>query len=166
MSNAGIFFALTALELAGLEGRVSIGEQRTWVNETYLERSAESSARMLDVDVAWDAIHRCLGDGTLDEDPTHYPLRRVVLGGAVVKADKGLIMRLNAPEVIRDLAPRLAKLDESGFRVCYFAIRADSYVMEPNEMDFQYTWDYFQQLKPFYERAVEQNNAVLFIAYQ
>jgi hypothetical protein len=166
MSNLGIFFALSALELAALNQRVALGEQRAWADATHAERRAEAPSRLLDVDVAWDAMHRCLGDGTLDEDAGRHPLRAAVLGGQPVPGDPGLRLRLNSPGVVRDLAPRLADIDEGEFRACYFAIPAGDYLMVPNEADFRYTWDHFRQVQSFYGQAAVHGDHVLFAAYQ
>lgn len=166
MSNAGIFFALGALELAAMEARVSAGDQRAWAEDAYTELQTNSPSRILDVDHSWDAIHRCLGDGSLKEEPAEYPLQAVVLGGTPLGDDKGLIMRLNVPPIVQKLAPEVVSIGEAAFRSCYFSIPADSYLIVPNEADFQYTWDYFQQVQLFYGRAAENGEAVLFIAYQ
>lgn len=166
MSNAGIFFALTALELASMQESVSQGTYREWVDAAYTQRSEHAPSRMLNVDAAWDAIHRCLGDGSLNEDPTDYPLRAVILGGKPVGHDEGLIMRLNEPTVVQHLSDQLRGLDERAFRSCYFSIDADSYLMTPNEGDFQYTWTYFQQVQSFYHEAAERGDDILFVAYQ
>jgi hypothetical protein len=157
---------LTTLELASLNDRVSLNEHRAWANETYSERRIDAPSRMLDVDAAWDAIHRCLGDGTLSEDTGKHPLRVIVLGGEPMKGDKGFIMRLNSPPVVQNMAPIIAKIDKKQFRECYFTISADDYLMAPNDGDFQYTWTYFQQVQLFYERAADAGDYVLFTAYQ
>lgn len=162
MSNTGIFFALGFLEMSAMEARVSAGEQREWVESAYLG----NNSKVLTVDVAWDAVHRCLGDGSLDEQPEKYPLQAVVLGGKHLGQDTGMLMRLNSPSTVHELAPEIMGIDETAFRSCYFRISADSYLMEPNETDFQYTWTYFQQIQSFYGRAAEMGEAVLFIAYQ
>lgn len=166
MSNIGVFFTLTLIELATLTSQSEPSTQRTWADSAFTDRSLHAPSRMLNIDVSWDSIHRCLGNGFLDEDPTQFPLRRVILGGQKLNADPNFILRLNAPDKVQEIALSLAQIDEDDFRKCYFAIPAESYLMTPNEPDFQYTWTYFQQVQIFYNRAAEQGEYVLFTADQ
>lgn len=149
-----------------MEARVADDNQRDWADEAYLEFLENSPSKILSVDVSWDAIHRCLGDGSLNEAATEYPLQAIVLGGQPLGNDKDFIMRLNAPPMVQKLAPELMAIDETAFRSCYFSIPAEDYLIVPNERDFQYTWAYFQQVQSFYGRAADRSEAVLFVAYQ
>ncbi len=166
LSNAGLFFTLTALELARLNGLDTPEARRTWVDETYSERQIAMPARMLDVDLAWDAIHRCLGDGSLEEDTGQYPLRLAVLGGKRIGTDPGLIIRLKTPDEVQMVANMAGGISHDIFRKCYFALPVQDFLIAPNEADFQYSWTHFQQMQRFYENAAQSGEYVVFTAYQ
>jgi hypothetical protein len=48
-------------------------------------------------DKAWDAIHRCLTDGTLDPGGGSYPLRLAVLNGRKLHTGENYIVSLVTP---------------------------------------------------------------------
>jgi hypothetical protein len=71
----GVYFAVTAdqerlLLAAGDEGDTdTVGELLEDIEENWDEADLS-----VDTDKAWDAMHRCLGDGTLNPDGGAYPL--------------------------------------------------------------------------------------------
>ncbi|MCO8271343.1 YfbM family protein [Actinoplanes sp. TRM 88003] len=46
-----------------------------------LEESWSDDKLKVDTDKAWDAVHRSLGDGTLEPESAGYPLSHAVPGG-------------------------------------------------------------------------------------
>ena len=162
MACRGVHFALTAEEeallvdelhdddelreiLAGIEQRWD----RQWLQET---------------DKAWDAIHRCLTDGSLSYGKT--PLHRCILGcdNLLYEGDDYIINYLPADEV-REVAEAIEGIDESWMRRRYFALPVD-HAVPLSEADFEYTWGWFVRLRAFFQRAVACGRAVVFTADQ
>jgi hypothetical protein len=78
----GVHFAITSdqerlLLAADDEGDShTAGELLEDIEESWRDRELK-----VDTDKAWDAIHRCLTDGTLDPDGGEHPLSLTVIGG-------------------------------------------------------------------------------------
>ncbi|MFD0850994.1 YfbM family protein [Actinomadura adrarensis] len=115
----------------------------------------------LDTDKAWDAIHRCLGDGTLSPDGPAYPLSHAVLGGRHMH-DEIYVVHVTATEV-QDVAEALQPITKTWIRTRYNAIDDPDYSPH-NEKDFEYTWANFTDMQAFYERAAKAQRAVIFTA--
>jgi hypothetical protein len=164
MSNIGVFLVLTAIEVSGLRGMSSPDDQFTWVNNQYGSQ-IDGQARFLDVGQAWDAMHRCLGDGTLGEDLQQYPLRIVVLGGEPIGDNPYFILRVKTPEQVRVAAKAMKDVVVADFRKCYFALPPEEYLIS-DEQDFEYTWDNFEQVRAFYQYTAERGDFILFSADQ
>lgn len=165
MSNIGIFFALTAIKAAEFQALPDQNRQQNYVYDTFYSAPA-SEIQSVNVDVAWDAIHRCLGDGSLNEDPAAYPMRLAVLGGVVLNTQPNFIMRLKSPEQVKSIAIGLSQITQDDFHTCYFAIPALDYGMQPNQSDFDYSWQYFKLMRSFYGQAATEGKYVLFTADQ
>jgi hypothetical protein len=117
-------------------------------------------------DKAWDAMHRVLSDGTLTPQGGEYPLNRTILGGQqLYEGDDHLICFIPAAEV-KDIAAALSGITEEWFGDRYFRIDADDYGFPVNDEDFQYTWNWFQQVRDFYQRAAAIGRSVIFSASQ
>ncbi|MFI6285532.1 YfbM family protein [Streptomyces sp. NPDC051018] len=122
----------------------------------------------VDTDKAWDALHRCLTDGTLTFGGGPYPLSYTVLGGRLLTGEEDdYIVVLATPEQTREAAAALAGIDEPWLRARFFALGAtggDDRRGAGDERDFQYIWENFVAVRAFYERAAEAGRAVLFTA--
>jgi len=129
----------------------------------YFEQHPE---RLAENDKAWDAMHRTLADGELSYDGGEYPLNHVILGGEPLYTESDFIMVLKTPPQVRDVAAALPAVTEEDFRARYFGIDAEGYGMELSEVDFGYTWDYFQAVREFWLRAAGEGRFVLFTASQ
>lgn len=161
MACRGVHFALTPDEAEKVasaqddEGLMSMIEEiedrwdREWLVET---------------DKAWDAIHRCLTDGTLAYGAT--PLHKCVLGEANRHEGDGYIVNLLKPDEVKDVAAAIKDIDEAAMRRSYFAIDPGEYDTDPSEDDFGYTWENFVDLRVFFEKAARHDRAVVFTVDQ
>jgi hypothetical protein len=156
----GVHFAVTAeqekrlLEADGDDDAVSeiIGD---------IEEDWEDDALKVDTDKAWDAIHRCLTDGTLDPDGGSYPLKLAVVGGRHLH-DEMYVVHVG-PEQVRDVAAALLELDEAWLRGRFGGFD-DDYAGAADDKDFGYTLDGLVCLQGFFERAAAAGRAVIFTA--
>jgi len=160
MACRGVHFALTEeqqvqlLAIVETEGDVigfiqeDIEEQwdREWLCET---------------DKAWDAIHRCLTDGTLSEDDS-TPLHWCVLNGSQLYLGGDYIVSYVDASNVKRVAEAIEPLGESEFRTRYNAIDEQDYGVPLSDEDFGYTWAYFTALRDFFKRAANANRSVVF----
>jgi hypothetical protein len=111
MSARGVFFSLDkaqAKRLLKAEDEDAVMEQVEAIEEAWEED------HLVECDKAWDALHRCLSDGTLDFEGGEYPLNRCVLGGQQLIGEEDYIAAFVKPEEVRDVAKALEPLTEAG----------------------------------------------------
>lgn len=117
-------------------------------------------------DKAWDAIHRSLTDGGLEYGNGTFPLNAVILGGAQVYDGDDYIVSLLTPEQVRDVAVAIAEVGRDALGAGYERIDAEDYGPEFGDEDFEYTWENFRDLVPFFRRAAEEGKYVIFTVGQ
>lgn len=127
-----------------------------------IEESWSDDRLKVDTDKAWDAIHRCLGDGTLDPDGGGYPLSHVVLGGRHLHDDY-YVVYLTAAQV-RDVSGGLSAVDRAWLRRRFDALDDPGYRGSGDDADFAYTWTNFVDVREFYARAAAAGRPVIFTA--
>jgi hypothetical protein len=166
MSCLGVHFALTEEEVAQLRSLNEperLAHLQEVIEEEYLEGDKPYAAES---DKAWDAMHRALADAELNWHGGDYPLKHAVLAGELLYTESDYIMSLKTPRQVRDVAAALLAIIEAEFLRRYFAINPDSYGLPLSEEDFACTWDWFQAVREFYQRAAHAGRYVLFTADQ
>ena len=109
MAARGVHFALTDVEVRELESRDADEARLEHVQEEIEEQFFESrQGDLAETDKAWDAIHRCLTDGTLGGASTS-PLEIVVLGGESLYSGDDYVMTLKRADEVRAVVPHLAR---------------------------------------------------------
>lgn len=109
-------------------------------------------------DKAWDAIHRCLSDGT--------DLSQVVLGGRHLHEGADYIVSYLTADQVRALARTLPALDRSWLRQRYLALDTEDYDGPHGAADFAYTWENFTEVRDLFTRAAGAGRAIVFTADQ
>jgi hypothetical protein len=166
MAARGVHFALTDAEVRELESRDDDEARLEYVQEEIEEKFFESrQSDLAETDKAWDAIHRCLTDGTLKGASTS-PLEVVVLGGKSLYSGDDYIMTLKRVDEVRAVVPHLARITEASLRGSYEKLDANEYDGEIGDDDFGYTWENFVALRDFWERAAANGRSVLFTVDQ
>lgn len=117
-------------------------------------------------DKAWDALHRCLTDGTLDWAGGLYPLSHVVLGGMQLYEGDDYVVALVRAEQVPDVAAALAPIDEAWLRQRYDSLEFPDYQGFRSDEDFAYTWANFRGLGEFFQVAANAGRAVIFTVDQ
>jgi hypothetical protein len=118
-----------------------------------------------ETDKAWDAIHRCLTDGTLLYVSGEYPLNHCICGGRqLFRGRDYTVSYVSAPQV-KDVAKALPKITKAWMRQRYNKLNPEEYdEVEIGDEDFDYTWENFLHLRRFYKKAAEVRRAVIFTA--
>ena len=161
MGCRGVHFALTAEEAALISSASNDGQLMTAIEEIEDRWDQEW---LVETDKAWDAIHRCLTDGTLSYGPT--PSHKCVLGSGSLHEGEEYIVNLLEPDEVQQVILAIRDIDEPFLRRSYFAIDPDDYDQPPSEEDFGYTWDNFRDLREFFEKAARHDRAVVFTVDQ
>lgn len=124
---------------------------------------------------SWDALHRCLTDGSLEPDAGQYPLNRCVLGGQdLVRGDgartrkaQAALAALVMPGEVQDVARALAQIEQDWLHERFFTIAPQGYAAreQPPAVEraaFAATWEAFESVRAFYARAAKGGRAALF----
>jgi len=167
MSCLGVHFALTNKEVEKLKGMSDEQDRLEYLTEEIEEQLLEGSKNFAaESDKSWDAMHRVLADGELTWEGGEYPLNHTVLAGELLYTDDDYIMSLKTPTQVKDIDKALDAITEHEFKQKYFSIDPKSYGLELTNEDFEYTWDWFQNVRQFYSRAAADSRYVLFTADQ
>lgn len=166
MSCLGVHFALTDDDVAALLAADGDRARLGYLQELERKYFAEFRADIAESAKAWDAMHRSLSDGSLDDEGGEYPLSHTVLGGLLIYGKPDYIMSLKSPWQVQDIARALKPITRSQFRTFYDRIDADDYGEELSDADFEYTWESLQVVRSLYKRAAERSRHVLFTADQ
>ena len=160
MACRGVHFALTKDQRSQLLALVeSQGDVIAFIQDDIEEQW--DTDWLCETDKAWDAIHRCLTDGTLSDDNS-TPFHWCVLNGAQMYAgDDYIVSFVDAPNV-KQVADAIATITESEFRTRYHAIDDSDYGMPLSGEDLEYTLSYFTSLRDLFARAATANRSVLF----
>ncbi|MEU4620474.1 YfbM family protein [Actinoplanes sp. NPDC023801] len=159
----GVYFAITPEQERRLLAADDDGDSDTVaaiLDE--IEESWDAGELKADTDKAWDAIHRCLTDGTLDPDGGEFPLSHAVVGGRHLH-DEYYVVHVSAAET-RAVSDALQAVDRTWLRHRFDAIDDPDYDGAGDDDDFDYTWDNFADVRDFYRRAATAGRSVLFTA--
>jgi hypothetical protein len=117
-------------------------------------------------DKSWDALHRCLSDGSLAIPKKFEPLAAAVLGGEHIYGGDDYIIAVVRPERVRSVADALAGVTHEWLRKRYDALSPRDYDGDIGDEDFEYTWNWFQGLPDLFARAASAGRAVIFTVDQ
>jgi transcriptional/translational regulatory protein YebC/TACO1 len=165
----GVHFALSPSEAQKFLDAESDEELMELIEELE-ERDWENPMGWLfqQSDKSWDAMHRALTDGTLhvEEQAPYAPLSLAVLGGQRLYEEDDYIIAYVNPIEVKAVAEALQSVDKERLRAGYNQIDEEDYGIPTSEDDFEYTWEWFEEVKDFYRKAASEELAVLFTADQ
>ncbi len=181
MSCLGVYFAITAEQASTLEAFDNDDERIDFIREDIEENWIDEFA--VESDKAWDGIHRCLGEFPPDtpwfypvdpesgaharvEDYGSEPLRLAVLGGKKIMDDESrYFIRLVRPDQVGAIAEAMEALDREQMRDRYFRHCKGAWP-EYGEEDFEYIWEYFQEICEIYKKMAGNSRFIVFTADQ
>jgi hypothetical protein len=117
---------------------------------------------VLECHMAWDAIHRCLTDGSLDPEGGDFPLNHCVLGGRRLHKGDGFEAVLIRPDIVPYVADATNEVRLGEFRDQFFELDPEDYQRPIEDKEFDRIWATFRQLQSFFEYAAAERVAVLF----
>jgi hypothetical protein len=142
----------------------SSDEERLEIVQAEIEETWDEEW-LCEVDKAWDAIHRCLTDGSLTRDAGSTPLNLCVLGKFLFDGDDYLMILID-PQQVRDVASAIADWDEARLRSGYERISEADYGGEKSQDDFGYTRSGFSEVQRFFRKAADAERWVVFTTDQ
>ena len=119
-----------------------------------------------ETDKAWDALHRCFSNGTLDPEEGDAPLNLVFFGGRVLNEDDTDVVVLLTPTEVKEVAAALRGVTEAWLRKRYFDLPFPDYQTEKSEEDWRYTIGQFAGLPEFFAQAAGARRHVIFTVSQ
>jgi hypothetical protein len=160
MAARGVHFAITLAQEKALLAAKSDRKLMELVED--IEETWEEPF-VCETDKAWDAIHRCLTDGTLLYVSGEYPLNHCICGGRqLCRGRNYTVSYVSAPQV-KDVAKALPKITKAWMRQRYDRLDPEEYdEVEMGDEDFNYTWENFLDLRRFYVKAAEAERAAIF----
>ncbi|MCA9800892.1 MAG: YfbM family protein [Cyanobacteria bacterium HKST-UBA02] len=164
MGCLGVHFAVTRdqarrlLDAVDEESDDAVLELIEEIEEEWDEDNLQES------DKSWDAIHRCLSDGTLDQETGSYPLNRCIFGGRHLCFSGDYFVVYVAPDEVKDVATALNDLSKEWLENRYWKLPPD--YGNKDEVDFEYTWENVGFLKAFFSKAAKAGRSVIFTVSQ
>ncbi|MBS2015487.1 MAG: YfbM family protein [Deltaproteobacteria bacterium] len=162
MSCRGVHFAIDAVQAE----RLLAAEDDEALVEIVQEEIEEAWELAFETDKAWDALHRCLSDGTLTSGAGEPPLNRVFFGGRVLNESAEYFVVLVTPSEVEEIAAALAKVTEAWLKARYFETPFPAYQGEKSAEDWEYTIGNFEGLPEFFARAASEGRYVIFTVDQ
>ncbi|MYS87546.1 DUF1877 family protein [Embleya scabrispora] len=159
MGGRGVLFAVEEGDGARLLGAVDDTGVMAVVEE--VEERWERGW-LVELDKAWDALHRCLTDGTLTYDGGEYPLSHAILGGYLLHEGDEYVVSYATPDEVRAVAAALARLDAEWVRGRFEVLEFVEYDGTAGEDDIAYTQAFLPDLRDFYRCAADAGRAVIF----
>lgn len=160
MSGRGVHFAITPVQEEAILSANTDRKRMKLIEE--IEQAWERPF-VCETDKAWNAIHRCLTDGTLLYVSGEYPLNHCICGGRQLFRGRDYTISYVSASQVRDVAAAMQAVDSDWMRQRYNQLDASEYdEVEIGDDDFEYTWENFTELTCFYRVAAENDRAVLF----
>jgi Domain of unknown function (DUF1877) len=160
MSCRGVFFALDPEQTKQILSFTADPERLYYVQEVI--EAAWDEQHLYETDKAWDAIHRCLTDGTLAGQDG--PLSRLILGGVQLYSDTdnyiiNYVPRAELPAILT----ALGEISEARMKKQYEDLRGTDYPQDQlSAEDWEYTWEYFSGIPAFVARADRGGRSLVF----
>ena len=167
MACLGVLFSIDQTTVDFIEQLSTEQERIDYTKEVIEEDYFQNQPRWVaELDKSWDALHRSLTDGQLAWDNGEYPLNHVIFGGKLLCANGGYIIVLKSKEQVTEIAKAVNQLTKRSLRARYFLLDPEEYDGEIGEEDFEYTWQWFEDSKAFWQKAAAENRSVLFTVDQ
>jgi hypothetical protein len=162
--SRAVLFAITEEDLAALLERDRSPALVDYMIEVIEDRW--DSDNLCELDKAWDAIHRCLTDGSLDPDAGEYPLNAAVFGREGLHAGTNYFVGLTRAADVSIVAEAVSQIDSDWIRRAYSTKVPTDYAPEYGETDREYTAGWFEALADFWRTAATRGRSVIFTVDQ
>ncbi|PIE54227.1 MAG: hypothetical protein CSA35_06690 [Dethiosulfovibrio peptidovorans] len=170
MSCRGMHFSLRNEDVERLMAAKNDREVLDFVQKDIEARWDEEN--LVASDKAWDAIHRCLTDGTL-KCKNNDTKEKMILGGKQLYKGNDYIISFKDTDEVREVFKAIKGIEKDWFSSKFYNLKKkffwfswSQYDGPLDENDFEYTWSYFLELRGFFKKVSEHNQTVIFIVDQ
>ena len=160
MTARGVLFAITADDLGALDAADDAEERVEYIVEVIEQRW--EAGFVLEVDKAWDALHRCFADGRLEQGAGEFPLNAAVLGREALDAGADYFVGLTRAPDVPFVATAVEGIDGNWIADAYRMKVPADYAPEYGDEDLEYTVHWFGGLPAFWQSAAEAGRSVIF----
>ena len=155
--------------------RVSNSELESYLNNSklledrvYPEEYCEDSS-LLDLDKAWESIFFLLtGCTSSNFENAEPPLSLILFNGDVIDENQDMgygPATYATSKQVQEIAKALPELNQESLRAKFDSLKSpdsELYPFNPDSEDmFDYIYDYYKEMKEFYNLAAENNQAVI-----
>lgn len=167
MACRGVFYAITISELKHVLGLVGDDDALSDAANELYSVSREEEGFQASVDKSWDAMHRRLSDGLLNDIGQGVTsLSRFVLGGRNLYHGNSYIICMLTPEQVQETALDASTVTKQWLRNRFFHLDPRQYDGPRDEDDWEYTWSYFEEERNVYNNAAKTGLAMIFLTDQ
>jgi len=124
------------------------------------EAFSQQTFPMVDVDKAWDGLHRCLNGG-LQEPLRGTIAAKAVMGDNEYSSEVAMGVQTLSANSVKEVALSLEKLSLNDIESSFQKLGDDVYAFNGDTEDLAYTIDAYNTAKSFYTEAAKNNSAVL-----
>jgi len=156
MANLGVFFAIEEDEVLRLKSASDDDELKEIIEEIETEWDEEW---IYETDKAWYAMHHAL---SVSLDAGDKALDAAVLGGMDLNETDDYYVILKTPAQCAAIAQALSPIGEAEFRAGFNKIDSSDYSFPLTDMDFDYTWGWFEGLADYYKKVALAGRSVIF----
>ncbi len=135
---------------------------RSYAAALRTSRKLREAHLILECGQAWNPIHRCLTDGTLEPAGGEFPLNHCILGGRRLHQASDFEAVLIRPDIVPFIAESLHILKRTELHEKYFAINPEDYGKPISEPDFDTVWTSLMHIRQLFDDAAVDRSAVLF----
>lgn len=160
MTARGVLFAITADDLAAIEASANADTRLEYIVEV-IEGRWEAGF-VLELDKAWDALHRCFSDGRPDQGAGEYPRNAAVLGREALDAGPDYFVGLTRAADVPAVASAVRSIDGRWIADAYRTKVPADYAPEYGDADLEYTVHWFHGLPAFWRSAAARARSVIF----
>lgn len=163
MSCRGVFFAIEKSESKKLRKCKNDDELVEYIQENIEEEWDEEW--LCETDKAWDAMHRCFADGKLELFGGKPPLNSIIFGGEILNTEPDYYVSFKNNILAKEIAKEISLISKEKLQELYYKI-TDDYQGELDNEDFEYTWEWFESVKVFYEKVAKSKRDIIFTVDQ
>ncbi|MEP7051379.1 MAG: DUF1877 family protein [Pseudomonadota bacterium] len=157
MASRGVHFAITSEQVAAF--LTADGDEAVLALLAEIEQAWDED-NLAESDKAWDALHRCLTNGTLEYGGGDYPLSHCILGPRQLLEEDGNIVCLVQTDEVPDVANALRAISAEAFGQRYAELMPKA--PDDGRAEQEDAWSHLQKLRVLFEKAAARRRAVVF----
>jgi hypothetical protein len=162
VSSPGAYIILQRDAVRELLAREDDASRRQFIERLRKSPKYLEADLVFECGTAWDPIHRCLTEGTLDAEGGEFPLNHCVLGGRRLHEGDDFEAVYLRPDIVPFVAEAIGDVKRAELYEIYMRLDPADYGRPSSEKEFDEIWSIFKQIRQFLDSAAMERDAVLF----